>query len=330
MNTIALLNSTGGPSSSTLVYHLSAILADSGHRVMVLDLDPQVRLSRLNFEEQELESAWSDRGGSCSLFGALSSALGGCGAGKELRFEQLQERLACVPGDPRLVALESAVSDVWRRYDAAEPSAIAVVDACQNSLLRSAERFEADCMLLDLGTHLGGLTRLALGACRHMVISVVPDLIAWTGLKIMGPMLREWARSYEPSIVRREGGEDRANHFPRPIGYVVMPRQEDVFRHPFAEQVWVDRFPSAFREFILNDASPPSETSQADPFCLGRPKLLRALLPLALRARKPVFCLKPADGAIGAYGEAVGMAHRELKQLAAAIESRLTNDPPAG
>ena len=41
--------------------------------------------------------------------------------------------------------------------------------------------------------------------------------------------------------------------------------------------------------------------------------------PLAMEARKPMFFLKPADGAIGAHVEAVRDCYRDFKALAKRI-----------
>ncbi|MDW8392575.1 MAG: hypothetical protein RMK84_20910, partial [Oscillochloridaceae bacterium] len=51
-------------------------------------------------------------------------------------------------------------------------------------------------------------------------------------------------------------------------------------------------------------------------------KHYRSLMPMARQARKPVFALKPADGAIGAHGEAVRRAAEDFRNLAERIAKR--------
>jgi hypothetical protein len=60
-------------------------------------------------------------------------------------------------------------------------------------------------------------------------------------------------------------------------------------------------------------------TPDRDPFNLATLKHYRSLMPMAMAARKPVFDLKPADGAIGAHGQAVRLAHHDFKALAEKI-----------
>ncbi len=45
---------------------------------------------------------------------------------------------------------------------------------------------------------------------------------------------------------------------------------------------------------------------------------------MAMEAHKPVFALKPSDGAIGAHGEAVRLAYKDFKALADKIMEKLT------
>jgi cellulose biosynthesis protein BcsQ len=41
MRIISLFNNKGGVGKSTLAFHLSNILAEMGHKTLIIDLDPQ-------------------------------------------------------------------------------------------------------------------------------------------------------------------------------------------------------------------------------------------------------------------------------------------------
>lgn len=60
----------------------------------------------------------------------------------------------------------------------------------------------------------------------------------------------------------------------------------------------------------------------ADPHCLSLIKNYRSLMPMAMEARKPMFFLKPADGAIGAHGQAVQACYQDVKALALTVAER--------
>ena len=65
-----------------------------------------------------------------------------------------------------------------------------------------------------------------------------------------------------------------------------------------------------------------------DPNCLAQLNHYRSLMPLSIEARKPMFHLTPADGAIGAHVEAVRSCRNDFKRLALAIAGRVGIDVP--
>jgi len=60
-----------------------------------------------------------------------------------------------------------------------------------------------------------------------------------------------------------------------------------------------------------------------DEQCLGLLKHYRSLMPMAQEARKPIFHLRPADGAIGAHLSAVKDAGRDFESVALEIADRV-------
>lgn len=59
-----------------------------------------------------------------------------------------------------------------------------------------------------------------------------------------------------------------------------------------------------------------------DPHRLATLKPYWSLMPLALDARKPMFFLKPADGAVGSHMAAVQDSYHDFRRLATEIASR--------
>jgi chromosome partitioning protein len=85
---------------------------------------------------------------------------------------------------------------------------------------------------------------------------------------------------------------------------------------------WV---PSVYRRSVL--AETPSKgsieaTPDNDPNCLAQLKHYRSLMPLAQEARKPMFLLTPADGALGGHFQAAQACRKEFRALASALAGR--------
>jgi hypothetical protein len=68
----------------------------------------------------------------------------------------------------------------------------------------------------------------------------------------------------------------------------------------------------------------PELTVANDPHALGILKHYRSLMPMAQTARKPIFRLTAADGAIGAHWAAVQQVGKDFRDLSAAISQRVS------
>src|SRR5439155_7359776 len=85
---------------------------------------------------------------------------------------------------------------------------------------------------------------------------------------------------------------------------------------------WISRIPSTYRQFVLDEEGDETPPVERDPHCLALVKHYRSLMPMAQEARKPMFHLKPADGAIGAHVQAVQGAYKDFKNLSFEILKR--------
>ena len=87
-----------------------------------------------------------------------------------------------------------------------------------------------------------------------------------------------------------------------------------------AYQRWIARIPLTYRESVLGESKVMRLPAAADdPYCLAMLKHYRSLMPLAMEAHKPMFHLKPADGAIGAHVSAVRDCYDDFLALARKI-----------
>jgi hypothetical protein len=86
----------------------------------------------------------------------------------------------------------------------------------------------------------------------------------------------------------------------KPLGYVVQQHSVRLDRPVKAYDKWVNKIPAVYREYVLQDALKNSNvTPSSDSECLATLKHFRSLVPMGQEARKPIFKLTGADGAIG-------------------------------
>lgn len=324
MKTVAFFNNKGGVGKTTLVYHLAWMLADRGEWVLAVDLDPQANLTSMFLPEERLEDLWPNGEHPHTIFGALRPIIRGLGDVNTPHVEPIDTRIGLVVGDLALSTFEDKLSDAWPRCHNRDESAFRTMTAFYRGVNQAAAVHGATWILIDVGPNLGAINRAALIASRHVAIPLCPDLFSLQGLRNLGPSLRTWRANWQelvgknpdPELLMPEGKIE-------PLGYVVMQHGVRGSNHPpKAYQRWIDRFPAEYRESVLDDPPSPSLKAADDPYCLARLKHYRSLMPMAMEARKPVFALKPADGAIGAHGEAVRHAHGHFLSLARRIADR--------
>ncbi len=187
----------------------------------------------------------------------------------------------------------------------------------------AAKQREAALVLIDVGPNLGVVNRAAVVAAEHVVIPLAPDMYSLQGLRNMGPALRHWRSEWTELRARNPVAElSVPSGRMQMAGYVVMQRTQRLDQ-PVKPHCWMAQIPSAYREATVEPAPDTVPRSIADdPECLALMMSYRSLIPLAQEARKPMFFLKPADGAIGGHTTAVQLCYREFRELAQRIAGR--------
>ena len=109
----------------------------------------------------------------------------------------------------------------------------------------------------------------------------------------------------------------------QPLGYVVMQPGLKENKPVKAWQKWMDRIPQVYRESVLGIKSEEIASSPELDNELAVLRHYRSLMPMAMDARKPMFFLKPADGAIGAHSYAVTACYQDFLKLAKTIGQKI-------
>jgi len=320
MKSVAFFNNKGGVGKTSLVYHLAWMYASRGVSVLAVDLDPQANLSSMFLDEERLVELWDDDEGG-TLVDSLRPLMNRTGDIQRPHVELLQDRLGLVSGNLALSRFEDLLSENWPKCLDGQEAAFRVVTAFHRIILAAVEQHPSEIVLIDVGPNLGAINRSALIAAEQVVLPLGPDLFSLQGMKNLGPTLRDWRKGWKKRLdelpeaagIAAPGGEMQ------PVGYVVMQHGIRDSRPVKAYQRWLDRIPQVYRESVLGDqtATPPSP--ETDPYNLALLKHYRSLMPMAMDARKPMFFLKPADGAIGSHGEAVKACYDDFKKLAKRI-----------
>ena len=326
MKTIAFFNNKGGVGKTSLVYHLAHMYAELDLPVVAADLDPQANLTAMFLEEERVQELWPEQEESRqTVFGALRPLLGGTGDVVAPHVERITDELGLVVGDLQLSSAEDELSNQWPQCMDGRERAFRVLSALPRILAMAAAEAEAGLVLIDVGPNVGALNRAALVAADHVVVPLAPDLYSLQGLRNLGPTLRRWRgewrerRERKPLAIRDlelPAGEMA------PLGYVVMQHAVRLDRPVKAYQRWMERIPNAYSTAVLEKKRSRRTAIERDRHCLATLKNFRSLMPLAQEARKPMFSLRSADGALGGHAKAVQGCYGDFRALARTIAAK--------
>jgi len=299
------------------------MFADLGVHTVAVDLDPQANLTSMFMEEDELEAIWSKEE-KRTIYGAIRPLIEGEGDVAEIRPEYIRRELSLIIGDLSLSKSEDELSSQWPNCLDRKPRAFRVMSAIWRIVEQVARYAKAEIALLDVGPNLGALNRSALIAAEHVVVPLAPDMYSLQGLNNLGPTLRRWREEWRERLQKNPIDKLSLPHGRmQPAGYVVMQHGLRDNRPVKAYKRWMDRIPQTYHSAILYESDKAPEEILKDTHCLALLKNYRSLMPLAMEAHKPMFHLRPADGAIGAHVAAVQACYGDFRKLALKIATTI-------
>ena len=330
---LTFFNNKGGVGKTSLVYHLSWMYAELGYNVLAADLDPQANLTAMFLEEDRLETLWNASGDvsqSANTIFQCVEPLTRVGDFKSPTLQRITDRLSLIPGDLALAGFEDTLSAEW-------PNALGssslyrpfrILIAFSTVMQKGAEDVNASVILADVGPNLGAINRSALIATDYVVVPLGADLFSLQSLRNLGPTLGTWRVDWQK---RRDNWHDPQFPLPngsmRPIGYVVQQRSVRLSRPVKAYDKWINRMPEEYARSLLEiKQGPYAATPDEDDRSLATVKHYRSLVPMAQEARKPIFRLTTADGAIGSHAAAARDAYTDFKALANRIAPAIFSD----
>jgi len=318
---VTFFNNKGGVGKTSLVYHLSWMFAEQRTRVVAVDLDPQANLTAAFLDERCLEALWDDDAQPNTVYRAVKP-LTDVADLLQPKLQRITQDLYLIPGDVALSSFEETLAEAWPASmgDNNLNRPFRILTSFWHVMQLAASQVEADLLLVDVGPNLGAINRSVLISTDHVVIPLGADLFSLQGLKNLGPQLRTWRNLWKkrldnwerPSIALPTGAMN-------PAGYLCQQHSVRLDRPVKAYDKWIKRIPATYRESVLQE-EPLHLRPENDPYCLGTLKHYRSLIPMAQDARKPIFKLTGADGAIGSHANAVQEAYKDFTALALRID----------
>lgn len=317
MKSIVFFNNKGGVGKTTTVYHLAWMLSEMGHRVLAIDLDPQSNLSSMFLTRERMEEVVLEESRHLTVLDAIIPISEGEGY-RPVHIESINDRVSLLIGNLALSAFEDKLSDAWNKCLAGDVFGFKVSSVFKTLIDDASARSNADWVLIDVGPNLGAINRAVLIATDFVVMPVASDLFSLQGIKNLGKTLGDWHGQWHKRL--GEYPKNDKTNIPsglmKPIGYVLMQYTARESRPVRSYIRWAEKIPTVYRTYVLNETEDRVPVSiEQDPHCLALLKHYHSLAPMSMEARKPIFLLKPADGAIGAHVQAVQRSYSDFEKL---------------
>lgn len=290
---LAFFNSSSRVGKTSLAYHVAWMLAELDHCVLAVDLDPQADLTAAFVDERRLESLWNETNDAVTMYKCVEPLMKMADLRSPM-IHKVADNLHLLPGDLSLATFEDLLSAEWSRCldkgpprggrpVAASPPyrAFRVTSAFWQVIREAVEQCQADLVLVDVGPSLGAINRSALIATDSVIVPLGPDLCRM-----------------------------------RPVGYVIRQHGVRLSRPVRADDRWAKQVPAEYARYVMGEAGRNDVTLETDPHCIATVKPFWSLAPLGRDARKPIFSLRPADGAIGSHAAAARQAYIDFRELA--------------
>jgi chromosome partitioning protein len=327
MKTIAFFNNKGGVGKTTLVYHFTYMLAELGYKCLAIDLDPQTNLTSMFLSDERLQEIYDNENSRPTILECINPLNRGVGDIQSAHIENITQNIGLIAGDLELSLFEDKLSSSWNNCLSRDEAAFRIVSSFYRVIAEANQRFEADYNIIDIGPNFGAINRATLISADYVVVPMAADLFSLQGLKNLGNRLENWHSEWD----------DRLNRNPaptlilpsgkmKPLGYVVMQHGIKESRPVKSYLRWANRIPQVFKEFVLEETPSENITVEQDENCIALLKHYHSLIPMAMEARKPIFLLKPSEGAIGAHLGAVRNAYTDFRLLTEKIISLINNE----
>jgi chromosome partitioning protein len=324
MKTIAFFNNKGGVGKTTLVYHFSYMLAELGYKCLAVDLDPQANLTSMFLTDERLTEIYESENERPTILDAVKPLDRGIGDIKPAVIHKITENIGLLAGDLELSMFEDKLSENWGKCNDGDEAAFRIISSFYRIIHEAGNRLKADYCVIDIGPNFGAINRATLIAADYVVVPMAADLFSLQGLKNLGSRLEKWRKEWEK---RKVENPDKDLILPssaiKALGYVIMQHGIKESRPVKSYLKWANRIPRVFVEAVLKGQLIVDKTVEEDENCLSLLKHYHSLIPMAMENRRPIFLLKPSDGAIGAHFGAVKSAYSDFKILTEKIIAKI-------
>jgi len=331
---IAFFNNKGGVSKTTTCFNVGWMLAERGHRVVMVDADPQCNLTGMVLDlsgEDALEDFYKTNPGR-NLKDALSPAFNSRPiplAPVDCVEVESRPGLFLIPGHVALAEDESSLSIAHQLSESLQ--GLRNLPGSFHHLFKiTAEKYDADYVLIDLSPGLGAVNQNLVATANYFIVPCSPDVFSVMAVESLARVLPRWG-SWAKRAVELEALKDADYEFPAPdlkfLGVVIQRFRLKNSRPTKAFQTYFDKLsisisdvlrPALDKSGMLLAADQYADAGVADSMVISEISDFNTLIATSQQLRKPVFTLTPEEAGRG--GRAGDITRSNIKTFRETFE----------
>ena len=311
---IALFNHKGGVSKTTTAFNLGWMLASKGHRVILVDADPQCNLTGVVLGwkgEDEFDNYYQDkkspniRSGLAPAFESQPTAV------KHVDCLEVKGRdgLFLLPGHIGFSEYEVTLG-IAQELSGSIQTLRNLPGSISRLLELTAKHHDADIILVDMNPSLSSINQNLLMTSDFFFLPTSPDyfsVMAIDSLTEVIPRWRRWSDEAQKRSLLRDAAYPFPKKQPKFLGTVIQKFRPRAGTPTIGFQQWIDRIGDRVMERLSPSLSSsgmlllPEQYKNADVsknLCLALIADFNTLIALSQEHQRPVFALE--DNVLGA------------------------------
>lgn len=345
---IAMFNHKGGVSKTTTTFHLGWMLASKGHRVIVVDADPQCNLSGLilgfkgenEFEHfYEVEGTRNIRAGLAPAFESQPRSI------EPVDCVEVpgREGLFLLPGHIRLSEYEVTLG-IAQELAGSIQTLQNLPGSFSYLLDVTAQKYMADYVLVDMNPSLSSINQNLLMTSDFFIVPSSPDyfsVMAIESLSTVLPRWHAWSERAKLNPILRGAAYPYPDKTPKFLGTVIQKYRPRKGAPTEGFQSWIDSINDRVARQLaptlnpLNMLLPPMVYAKIagllPGYCLAQIADFNTLIAKSQEHKTPVFAL--TDAQLGHVGVVLGIDQGKREEfkgvfsnLASQVETLTTNE----
>lgn len=340
--TIALFNHKGGVSKTTTTFNVGWMLAEKGHRVVMIDTDPQCNLTGLvlDYEQSEdLDHFYAShpnqniRAALAPAFEAQPRSI----EAVECVKVPLRDGLLLVPGHVNLSEYEVTLG-IAQELSGSIQALKNLPGAFHYFVSKMAAANQADFVLIDMNPSLGALNQNFLMTSDFFLVPTAPDYFSLMAIDSLGAILPKWIE-WARKAHEMETLKSAAYPFPKPrlkfFGTVIQKFRPRKGKATVGFQSWIDDinrrvvenlFPT-LRKYGLtfdDEVYARAGMTTAESYCLAQIPDFNTLIATSQTHQTPVFALRDEMfGHVGSVLEQNQGKREEFRQIFTELADRV-------